>query len=225
MGIITRFKDIMAANINALLEKAEDPEKMIDQLMLNLTDNLADVKKETAGIIAVESGAKRDMDACTAEIQDLLNYATKAVEAGNDEDARKFLAEKAALEGKLTGLTEAYELAHKNADHMREMHDKLVADIEELNARKEMIKGKIAVAKTQEKINDMMGSAASTANDSIAAFEKMEAKADKMLDKANAMADLNKRNTGNIKDLKEKYSGGSAAVEAELAALKAAIKK
>ena len=45
MGIIARFRDIMAANINALLDKAEDPEKMIDQLMRDLVDNLADVKK------------------------------------------------------------------------------------------------------------------------------------------------------------------------------------
>ncbi|MDE5872916.1 MAG: PspA/IM30 family protein, partial [Lachnospiraceae bacterium] len=47
MGIISRFKDIMAANINALLDKAEDPEKMIDQTMRNLTKDLAAVKEET----------------------------------------------------------------------------------------------------------------------------------------------------------------------------------
>ena len=52
MGIIARFRDIMAANINALLDKAEDPEKMIDQLMRNLASDLAEVKEETAGIIA-----------------------------------------------------------------------------------------------------------------------------------------------------------------------------
>ena len=55
MGIIARFRDIMAANINALLDKAEDPEKMIDQLMRDLVDNLADVKKETAGVIVAET--------------------------------------------------------------------------------------------------------------------------------------------------------------------------
>ena len=48
MGIIARFKDIMAANINALLDKAEDPEKMIDQTMRNLTKDLAEVKQERA---------------------------------------------------------------------------------------------------------------------------------------------------------------------------------
>ena len=47
MGIIARFKDIMAANINALLDKCEDPEKMIDQYLRNLESDLGKVKAET----------------------------------------------------------------------------------------------------------------------------------------------------------------------------------
>ncbi|MBP3569297.1 MAG: PspA/IM30 family protein [Lachnospiraceae bacterium] len=225
MGIIARFRDIMAANINALLDKAEDPEKMIDQLMRDLVDDLADVKKETAGIIATEKSAKREMDECTKEIADLTTYATKAVQAGNDDDARKFLSEKATLTSKLTGLTEAYNLAKQNADNMRAMHDKLVKDIEELESRREMIKGKMAVAKTQKKINEMTGSAISNANDSIAAFERMEAKANKMLDEAEALAELNKGADTKIEDLKSKYSAADSDVEAELAALKAGLNK
>ncbi len=225
MGIITRFRDIMAANINALLDKAEDPEKMIDQLMRDLVDDLADVKKETAGVMATEKSAEREMNECSKEIADLTNYATKAVQAGNDDDARKFLSEKATLTAKLTGLTEAYQLAKQNADNMRAMHDKLVKDIEELEARREMIKGKMAVAKTQKKINEMTGSAISNANDSIAAFERMEAKANKMLDEAEAMAELNKGADTKIEDLKSKYSASNDDIEAELAALKAGMNK
>ena len=223
MGIIARFRDIMAANINALLDKAEDPEKMIDQLMRDLVDDLADVKKETAGIIAEEKRAEREMQECSKEVADLNTYAMKAVQAGNDDDARKFLAEKATLSNKLTGLTEAYQLAHQNADNMRAMHDKLVQDIQELESRKEMIKCKMAVAKTQKKINEMTGSAISSANDSIAAFERMEAKANKMLDEAEAMAELNKGADSKIEDLKSKYASSNSSIEAELAALKAGL--
>ena len=225
MGIIARFRDIMASNINALLDKAEDPEKMIDQLMRNLADDLAEVKEETAGVIAEEKRAERALEECKKEIAELGSYAAKAVQAGNDNDARKFLTEKASIEGKLAGLTEAYNLAHQNADNMRSMHDKLVNDINELNARKEMIKGKMAVAKTQERINNMIGSTASSANDSIAAFERMEAKADKLLDKAEAMAELNKGTDAKIEDLKGKYGAANADIEAELAALKANLGK
>ena len=223
MGIIARFRDIMAANINALLDKAEDPEKMIDQLMRDLVDDLADVKKETAGVIAEEKRTEREMNECNKEIAELGTYAMKAVQAGNDGDARKFLSEKATLTSKLTGLTEAYNLAHQNAENMRAMHDKLVKDIEELESRREMIKGKMAVAKTQKKINEMTGSAISNANDSIAAFERMEAKANKMLDEAEAMAELNKGAETKIEDLKSKYSATDSDIEAELAALKAGL--
>lgn len=225
MGIISRFKDIMAANINALLNKCEDPEKMIDQLMRNLTSDLAKVKEETAGVMTEEKRAKREVDACQKEIDSLIGYATKAVNAGNDEDARKFLAEKVAKEAKLTGLKQAYDVAQQNAENMRAMHDKLVNDINELNGRREMIKGKMAVAKTQERINKMTGSAASSANDSIAAFDRMEAKANKALDKANAMAELNKGAVDSIENLKDKYGVADADVDTELAALKASLGK
>lgn len=62
MGIITRFKDIMAANINALLDKCEDPEKMIDQYLRNLEQDFSKVKAETAAIMAEEKSAKRKLE-------------------------------------------------------------------------------------------------------------------------------------------------------------------
>ena len=223
MGIIARFRDIMAANINALLDKAEDPEKMIDQLMRNLTKDLADVKEETAGIIADEKRAKRAVDECQKEINELNAYAIKAVQAGNDDDAKKFLADKARYESKLVTLQETYNAAKLNADNMRAMHDKLVNDINELDARRDAIKGKMSVAKAQEKINKMTGSAVDGANRSLAAFNRLEEKANKALDKAEAMAQLNKGTIDNMEDLKDKYGPADTSVDDELAKLKAGI--
>ena len=57
MGIISRFKDIMSANINALLDKMEDPEKMVDQYLRNLESDLGKVKQETASVMADEQRA------------------------------------------------------------------------------------------------------------------------------------------------------------------------
>ena len=93
MGIISRFKDIMSSNINALLDKAENPEKMIDQTMRNLNKDLAKVRDETAEVMADENRAKRQLDEVTAEVNKMQNYAEKAVLAGNDADAAKFLQE------------------------------------------------------------------------------------------------------------------------------------
>lgn len=224
MGILTRFRDIMSSNINALLDKAEDPEKMIDQCLRNLNTDLGKVKSETASIMAEEQRAKRVLDECNDEIAKMQTYAIKALEANNEADAKKFLEQKASLANKLPGLQEAYNLAHGNATHMREMHDKLVEDINELESRKDMIKGKLAVAKTQERINKM-GSSVTSANDSIASFKKYEDMADKALDKANAMAELNNSSSEQtLEDLKDKYATDSN-VDDELAALKASLGK
>lgn len=225
MGIISRFKDIMAANINALLDKCEDPEKMIDQYIRNLNKDLGEVKAETASIMAAETRAKRELDECTAEIDKFQNYAIKAVQAGNDADAKQFLEKKNQLVEKQTALQQAYTLANANATKMRQMHDKLVKDIDNLNAKRDAIKAKIAVAKTQEKLNQV-GASVAGAENNMSAFARMEAKADKMLDEANAMAELNiDAESANIENLAAKYDDvqTDAAVDDELAALKAQL--
>ena len=106
MGILNRFKEIMSSNINALLDKAEDPEKMIDQILRNLNSDLGKVKAETASIMAEEQRAKRELGECQEDIKKMENYAVKALEAGNEDDARKFLERKADLKDKEKGLAE-----------------------------------------------------------------------------------------------------------------------
>lgn len=221
MGILARFKDIMSANINALLDKMEDPEKMIDQYLRNLEGDLGKVKQETASVMADEQRAKRELDACTAQIDEIQRYAEKAVVAGNDEDARKFLEQKQQLLTKQQALQQTYTLAADNASKMRQMHDKLVNDINELNSRRDTIKAKIKVAKAQQTVNKI-GASVSGSEKNISAFDKLEAKANKMLDEANAMAELNQSsNASTVEELKDKYKVSSPAVDDELAALKA----
>ena len=221
-GIIKRFTDIMSANINALLVKAEDPAKMIDQYLRDMESDLGKVKAETAAVMAEEARAKRELDECTEESAKMQEYAKRAVLSGNDNDAKQFLAAKQKLEDKQTALSKAYEAAAQNASKMRSMHDKLVKDIQELNSRRDTIKAKLAVAKTQEKINKLGGSMSGAA-DSMSAFERMEAKADKMLDEANAMAQLNQSaEEADISDLMSKYDQEPASeVDDALAKLKA----
>ena len=97
MGILTRFKDIMEANINALLDKAEDPEKMVDQYLRNLESDLGKVKAETAAVMADEAKAKRELDSCKQEVDKYQAYAEKALKAGNESDARDFLRRSSQL--------------------------------------------------------------------------------------------------------------------------------
>ncbi len=219
MGILSRFTDIIKANINELLDKAEDPGKMIDQYLRDLTESLAEVKKETAGVIAEESRAKRLLEENNAEISKYESLARKALAAGNEGDARTFLAKKQRLGEKAAGLQTTYNTAHENANKMRQMHDKLVNDIETLRSRRDMIKAKVSVARTQQRVNQFTG--AEKAAGAMSAFDRMEEKADSMLDRANAMAELNKAPTDEALELEKKYSGANAeSVEDELQKLK-----
>ena len=224
MGILARFKDIMAANINALLDKAEDPEKMIDQTMRNLTSDLGKVKEETAAVMADEQRCKRELDECNKEIAEMQAYAEKAVLAGNDADAAKFLQEKAKLQTRQASFQKTYEASAANSMKMRQMHDKLISDISELESRRDAIKAKIRVAKAQQDINKIT-STVTDSSSSIAAFQRMEDKADAMLDRAEAESALNMSvATNEIDNLASKYDATpDGGVADELAALKAKL--
>lgn len=221
MGILTRFKDIMSANVNALLDKAEDPAKMIDQTLLNLRKDLAQVKKETAAVMADAKNARRKVTECENQITNYKTTAEKALRAGNEGDARTLLEAKKREEEKLVALQKTYEMAEKNADNMQAMHDKLVRDIEALEAKKDAIKAKVATAKAQKHMNQVL-SGGDKAAASIDAFERYEAKADKMLDEAAAMTELNKTADDNTADsLLDKYkNGGNTDVDDELEKMK-----
>ena len=221
MSILARFTDILQANVNAVLDKMEDPSKMIDQYLRELTDSLAEVKKETAGVMAEEARTKRLVEENRAEVERYAELAKKALQAGNEDDAKVFIAKKQQLESAGAGLAAAYATAHENAVKMRQMHDKLVSDIEALHTRRTAIRAKVAVAKTQDKINKV-SSASDKAAGAMSAFDRMEDKADRMLDQANAMAELNAEPTDEAKALEEKYraAGADASVSDELERMK-----
>lgn len=225
MSILKRFRDIMASNINAALDKLEDPSKMIDQLLRDLNDDLGQVKAETAGIMAEEARAKRALDEAADEVNKLQAYAEKAVMAGNDADAKLFLTKKAQAAENVASMQKIYDSANANATKMRQMHDKLVEQIADLNSRRDSIKAKVSVANAQSRINKMTESVNDSAA-SISAFDRMEQKADRMLDEANAMAELNATTAKDtLNEAMEKYDVTTPVVEDELAALKAKLGK
>ena len=223
MGILSRFTDIISSNINALLDKAEDPVKLINQYLIEAKEDLAQVKKETAEVMAQEAAAKRKLDDNTAQVAKYTELAKRALTAGNDDDAKIFIAKKQALENTGASLEVAYAAAHENAQKMRQLHGKLSDDIAKLEIKKEEINAKVAIANTQNKINDY-AAGAEKYQATVGKFEQMAEKADKMLDMANATAELNKESEKTAETLEMKYSiTGSTAVDDELAALKAEL--
>lgn len=223
MGILSRFSDIMRSNVNALLDKMENPAKMVDQMLLDLRKNLADVKKETADVMADEKTARRRLDEAEAQAKKYEQAAMNALKQGAEDDARELIAQKQNIEGTIPALRQTADLATANADKMRKMHDKLVNDIALLEARKDAVKAKTVAAKAQEHMNKIVdGGTKSEA--SLEAFNRMEAKADKALDSAMAHADLNEGITS-VGKLADKYAGGvqGQSVDDELAAMKAKL--
>ena len=221
MSMLQRFKDIMSSNINALLDKAEDPEKMIDQMIRNLQSDLGKVKSETATVMAEEARLNRQLTDLKAEEEKMITYAKKALQAGSDDDAKLFLEKKNSIQNKASEVETRLISARQNSQNMKAMQDKLSSQVADLNARKNDIKAKIQQAKLQEKMNTMTSSVTGAA--SISKFDEIEEKANAMLDKANAMQELNQVNDGGIDDLMAKYDSttdNTSSVDDELAALK-----
>lgn len=223
MGMLERFNDIVKSNITAIMDKFEDPEKMVEQYLIDLSEDLAEVKEETAAVMAEETRCKKAVLDNEKAVEKYVKLAKAALEAGNEGDARIFLGKKNELAAHGENLQAALDAAKANAEKMRQLHDKLVSDIESLKVRKEAIKSKVSVAKTQEKVNKYADAAEKYAG-KVGAFARMEEKADRMLNKATAMDELN--NTGDaVADLESKYeiAEEDATVEADLAALKAEL--
>lgn len=222
MGILERFTTIVKSNVNAMLDKAEDPEKMVDQSLVDMRENLAEVKKNTAKIMAEEKRTKALVEECKTKIETYGVSAKNALIAGNEEDARILIAQKQSEESKLVSLQQSYDVAHTNAVKMRQMHDKLVSDIKELENRKASIKAKVSVAKAQNSVAEAMSSVNSEG--SISAFERMSDKADRMLAESEAQLELNKNmQESSADDLVSKYASGASNVDDELEKMKSSL--
>ena len=116
MGMLERFNDIVKSNITALMDKFEDPEKMVEQYLIDLTEDLAEVKEETASVMAEETRCKKAVADNEKAVEKYLKLAKAALEAGNEGDARIFLEKKNELAALGENLKAAWEAAKVNAD-------------------------------------------------------------------------------------------------------------
>ena len=178
-GILGRFKTIMEANVNALLDKAENPVKMAEQLARDLEDDLGRVKAETASVMAEVKRAQRAYDECAETVEKLQKYAEAAVLKGNDVDAKAFLMEKAEKSKTLEGLAGALDVAKANADKMRQLHDQLESQLRQINERKAAIRAKAAMADAKERTAEL-GRSIGGAAENLSAFDRLEEKIETM---------------------------------------------
>ncbi len=203
MSMLDRFKEIMLADMNALLDEAEDPSKMLDQYLRNMADDLESVKSEIATVIAEEKRIQKIVEQHNGEIRSLTDYATKALQAGNEDDSRVFLGKKALMIAELSSLEQQYDNAIINTQNIKKMYDKLTRDFLEIERNIPMLKAKLAQAKLQGSMSNMLDSSVCE-------------------DKAAAMIELDKVAYSEVDNLKNKYDSCdiNSSVENELSALK-----
>jgi phage shock protein A len=186
MGILSRFKTIMASNVNAVLDKAEDPETTVEELMRGLRLDIGTVRAEAAALQAEEQRAKRALEECRAEIRKLAAYAEKSQEMGNTADAGLFQDKRDALLPKETELEARYTEAAGQAARLKELEEKLSSDISRLEARQAELKERMAAAKAQQKLNALDA----PGHGGISAIQAAEDKINSAYYEAKALAEL-----------------------------------
>lgn len=228
MGIILRVKNLMKANANSVLNKLENPEKMMDQYLTNVEKNLYQVKAHAAEILAAEKSSEREVLKCEKVIVEMEEYAVAALCRGDEADAYKFLEQKAQEESRLDELKESLSVAQKNTCEILSLHDKMNREYLELKNKNRVLKAKSTLAKTKAGMNSYLSAKSNYLTSNIQNFERMEERINSMLDTANAAEELEKReNINSLTPLKEKYDAEKtkSALEKELELLKDKISK
>lgn len=214
MSIFGRIKDIMSANINAMLDNSEDPERMADEYMRQLRNQLYDVKTNVAAAMADETKLRQQLLKQREEVDNWTNKATAALRSGDEELA------KAALERKVQAqkLAEQYEQQHKmQAEQVTALQDslrQLETRIAETQAKRELIVAKRNRAETQQAIQNTMRTASQTS--ALDKLDQLEGRVDDQLAQAEAMAKLEGDSLENRFQQLEK----SSEVDSELEELK-----
>ena len=216
MGIFTRFSDIISSNINSMLDKAEDPEKMIKLMISEMEDTLIELKSSCAGVIAGRKKVERKLEEMQSKSDLWANRANLAVAKGRDNLAREALIEKrrfstvtAALEGELAeygGLITQYQ------EDICELENKLNNAKEKKRVLVQRHKRATGKKRAQEDIRR------SNNSDTMARFDKLESRIEQMEAEAE-LVNMPKKPT-----VEEEFDNLAAddEIEKELAGIKAA---
>ncbi|MDX1902761.1 MAG: PspA/IM30 family protein [Thermonemataceae bacterium] len=219
MGIFGRIADIFKANVNDLLDKAEDPEKMIKQMVLEMQESITKATSGLAQAMAQEKKLQREYEKFVNASNEWKNKATVALQAGNEDLARKALAKKAEADQQVTQYKQLYESAAQTASTLKQQVDQLKAKLDEAKMKEQTLIARNQAAKAQKDIAQQVGNFDYTSVSSK--FSKFEEKILKNEAEAQAFTQLAEGNTSLDDDFKalEKNS----AVDDELEKMKAEL--
>ncbi len=219
MSLLTRVRDLVSANLNSMLDKAEDPEKMVNEYMRQLQEQQYEAKTAVASAMADETKLHNKMVTFQTEADQWQAKAEAAVRANDDELAKAALGRKANAQKMADTYRTQYEEQDNQVEQLQDALVRLESRLAEAKSKKELIIAKKNRAETQEAIQrTVRGLGNVNAMDKLS---QMEERVDDRLAQADAMAKLE----GDSLDARFADLERDTAVEDELAALKAKMGK
>lgn len=214
MGIFKRISDVFRSNVNDMIDKAEDPQKMLDQMVREMQQSYRDAKVQVAKAIADEKKLYVQYDKNSKEAAVWEKKAIMAVNQGRDDLAKEALKRKKSFEELAVGFESQWTEQKKVSEQLKSNLRALEGKIDEAQRKKNLLIARAKRAEAQKTINNAMSKMAD--NGAFATFERME---DKVMNiEAQATANL-ELETDSMEDEFKALEAGSG-VDDELAALK-----
>jgi phage shock protein A len=218
MGIFARIARLIKANLNALISGAEDPEKVLTQILEDMGKQLMEAKQQVAVAIADEKRLGKQVQVEKDKVAEWERRAMLAVRAGNDELAKEALARKAEV----TALADQYQTQWQkqktSVDQLKLALRALNNKIEEAKRKKSLLVARQKRAEAQSKIQETMSGLKNAS--AFEAFDQMASKVEQMEAQAEAHQELSEEYSGDT--LAQKFSEltATAGAEEDLVALK-----
>ncbi len=214
MSILTRISTLISANINAMIDAAEDPEKMVNEYLRQMRAELSEARAATAMAMADETRLRSQYERNKAESDEWQKKAELAVQRDDDELAREALSRRTTAQQLADSYYTQWDSQHDQVAELRDALAKLEAKISEAEGKREMIIAKQRRAATQEAINTALQSVQGVNTDQ--SLDRMEDKVDERLARAQAQSEL----AGQDMDSRFADLERQAQVDSDLAELK-----
>ena len=217
MGLLDRVSTLIRANINDLVTRAEDPEKIIIQLITDMNNQLIKVKTQVAGAIADERLLEKRYQENQQKADEWQRKAEMAVEQEKDDLAREALTRRRTFQQTADGFKVQWTEQASQVEELKEALGKLEAKINEAQTKKDLLIARSRRAKAETNIRQTLANV--DVGGALSEFERMEDKVEVQEARAKAYAELE---TDTLDDKFKKLESDDA-VDSELAALKAKV--
>lgn len=217
MGIFDRISRVVRANVNDMIDKAEDPEKVLEQSIREMGDDLIKMRQAVAQAIASQKRTEQQYQKNMSEANTWQQRAQLALTKGEEGLAREALVRKKTHADTAASLKAQLDGQVGQIDSLRRNLTALESKISEAKTKKDMLKARFSAAKANKQIQESMSSIQSSS--AMSAFERMEDKVMQIEAESQSVGEL----AGMGEDVKWAQLEGGTAVDDELAALKAQL--